>query len=395
MRVVLGIVALLLTVAAQAQPPALPAPPPPVPPEYRALYDQIDKALRPLEKRLVRARGPLPIYAAELLPANGNRGYVLLDQHTLATTRIWLDRFAQLGIRGVVFAVPYPLLLRSYPQSKLYVSFYRNVVAEVRRRGMTVEIESAVVFANTPFSSVRWDYSNLTLERLTRERREMISTIIEQIAPDYLDLGAEPDTEARLTGLRELNDPARYADHIAALIKGIDRKKTKIGAGFGTWSNPEFARREAELPIDFIALHIYPVDAQAFANAAEGCRIAREKKKEILLDEAWLYKANPGEVTNIASNAKVFARDAFSFWAPLDQRFLRLISNFARAEKIKLVSPVWSTYFFSYIDYDTGVSQLPYADLVQLVNSTATRSVMNGRFSETGVAYHDLIAGRR
>jgi hypothetical protein len=277
----------------------------------------------------------------------------------------------------------------------LYVSFYRNVVAEARRRGMTVEIESAVVFANTPFSSVRWDYSNLTVERLTRERREMISTIIEQIAPDYLDLGAEPDTFARLTGLRELNDPARYADHIAALIKGIDRKKTKIGAGFGTWSNPEFARREAELPIDFIALHIYPVDAQAFANAAEGCRIAREKKKEILLDEVWLYKANPGEVTNIASNAKVFARDAFSFWAPLDQRFLRLISNFARAEKIKLVSPFWSTYFFSYIDYDTGVSQLPYADLVQLVNSTATRSVMTGRFSVTGVAYHDLIASRR
>ena len=100
-------------------------------------------------------------------------------------------------------------------------------------------------------------------------------------------------------------------------------------------------------------------------------------------------------MTNIASNAKVFARDPFSFWAPLDQRFLRLISNFARAEKIKLVSPFWTIYFFSYIDYDTGVSQLPYADLVQLVNSTATRSVMNGRFSETGVAYHDLIAGRR
>ena len=153
--------------------------------------------------------------------------------------------------------------------------------------------------------------------------------------------------------------------------------------------------REVFLPLDFISLHMYPVTAQTFANSAEVCRIAKQAKKEVIIDEAWLYKAMPGEVTDIASNAKIFARDAFSFWAPLDQRYLRLISDFARAQRISFVSPFWSTYFFSYLDYDAGTATLPYSDLMREVNSRASRSVMDARFSDTGVFYHDLIAGKR
>jgi hypothetical protein len=381
---------LLINAAAQAQPA-------PVPPEYRALYKQFEQTLRPLERQFQKAArsGRRPVYAAELLPANGNRGVELLDLHALQGTRVWLTRFAQLGIRGVVFAVPYPLLIRTYPGSSMYLNFYRSVVSEARGRGMTVEIESSVVFANTPFSPVRWDYSKSSVEQLMRDRRDMIATIVRELAPDYLDIGAEPDTEARLTGKRELNDPARYAQYLAGILSGLDRRKTKIGAGVGTWSSPDFVSREVFLPLDFIALHIYPISAQTFANAAEVCRIAKQAHKEVIIDEAWLYKAMPGEVTDIASNTKVFARDAFSFWVPLDQRFLRLISDFARSQRISFVSPFWSTYFFSYIDYDSGAAQLPYSDLMRDVNSGASRSVMNARFSDTGLFYHDLIAGKR
>ena len=380
----------LISAAAQAQPAT-------IPPEYRALVSRIDQTLRPLERQYQKAArsGPRSLYGAELLPANGNRGDQLLDLHALQGAKVWLSRFAQLGVRRVVFAVPYPLLMRTYPGHTVYLSFFRNVISEARSRGMTVEIESAVIFANSPFSPVRWDYSKLSVEQLMSDRREMIATIVRDLAPDYLDIGAEPDTEARLTGKRELNDPHRYAQYLAGILSGLDRKKTKVGAGVGSWSSPDFVTREVELPLDFIALHIYPLSAQTLANAVEACRIAKQAHKEVVIDEAWLYKAAPGEVTDIASNAKIFARDSFSFWAPLDQRFLRLISDFARAQRISFVSPFWSTYFFSYIDYDTGTAQLPYSDLMREVNSVATRSVMDARFSETGVFYHDLIAGKR
>ncbi len=390
MRSAVFVSLLLIPGAAYAQPASVPA-------EYRAMVSEIDKTLRPLERQYQKAAraGRRPVYAAELLPANGNRGVELLDLHALQGTRVWLTRFAQLGIRGVVFAVPYPLLMRTYPGSSMYLNFYRSVVSEARARGMTVEIESSVVFANSPFSPVRWDYSKSSVEQLMRDRREMIATIVRELAPDYLDIGAEPDTEARLTGKRELNDPARYAQYLAGILSGLDRRKTKIGAGVGTWSSPDFVSREVFLPLDFIALHMYPVSAQTFANAAEVCRIAKQAKKEVIIDEAWLYKAMPGEVRDIASNARIFARDAFSFWAPLDQRYLRLISDFARAQRISFVSPFWSTYFFSYLDYDAGAAQLPYSDLMREVNSRASRSVMDARFSDTGVFYHDLIAGKR
>jgi hypothetical protein len=390
MRSAVFVSLLIIQGVAYAQPASVPA-------EYRAMVSQFDKTLRPLEKQFQKAAraGRRPVYAAELLPANGNRGVELLDLHALQGTRVWLTRFAQLGIRGVVFAVPYPLLMRTYPGSSMYLNFYRRVVSEARGRGMTVEIESSVVFANSPFSPVRWDYSKSSVEQLMRDRREMIGTIVRELAPDYLNIGAEPDTEARLTGKRELNDPARYAQYLAGILSGLDRGKTKIGAGVGTWSSPDFVSREVFLPLDFIALHMYPVSAQTFANAAEACRIAKQAKKEVIIDEAWLYKAMPGEVTDIASNARIFARDAFSFWAPLDQRYLRLVSDFARAQRISLVSPFWSTYFFSYLDYDAGTATLPYSDLMREVNSRASRSVMDGRFSDTGVFYHDLIAGKR
>src|ERR1700686_2343616 len=256
MRSAVFVSLLLIQGVAYAQPASVPA-------EYRAMVSQFDKTLRPLEKQFQKAAraGRRPVYAAELLPANGNRGVELLDLHALQGTRVWLTRFAQLGIRGVVFAVPYPLLMRTYPGSSMYLSFYRRVVSEARGRGMTVEIESSVVFANSPFSPVRWDYSKSSVEQLMRDRREMIGTIVRELAPDYLDIGAESDTEARLTGKRELNDPARYAQYLAGILSGLDRGKTKIGAGVGTWSSPDFVSREVFLPLDFIALHMYPVSA--------------------------------------------------------------------------------------------------------------------------------------
>jgi hypothetical protein len=384
MRTAVPAVLFLFSATLAAQPANVPA-------EYRGMVVQIEKTLRALDRRVPKVSGPPPIYAAELLPANGNRGEQLLEPKTIEGVKIWLDRFQQLRIQGVVFAVPYPLLMHSYPRSAEYISFFREVVKEARKRQMTVEIESAVIFANSPFSPVRWDYSKITVERLMGERHEMIATIVRELAPDYLDLGAEPDTEARLTGLRELNDPLRYAQFVGGIIRGIHRGRTKIGAGFGTWSKPEFVRRQTELPLDFISLHIYPISTQTLANAIEGCRIARQHGKEILIDEAWLYKMRPGEVSDIASNAKVFARDAFSFWAPLDQRFLRFISDFARAERVRLISPFWSTFFFAYLDYDSRLAQLPYPELVKELNTIAARAVIDGRFSDTGKFYRDLI----
>src|SRR5581483_7703039 len=75
------------------------------------------------------------------------------------------------------------------------------------------------------------------------------------------------------------------------------------------------------------------------------CKRARAAGKRIIIDEAWLYKMRPGGSTAIADDTAIFMRDAFDFFAPLDQQFLRYIDDLARVERIEFVSPVWSTYF--------------------------------------------------
>jgi hypothetical protein len=313
----------------------------------------------------------------------------------MAGVRAYLDALQGLGVRGVVFAIGYPLLLDRFPGSAQYLDFYRQVMAEARTRGMTVDIESSVIFANSPFSSITWDYTKTTFAQFVQDRHDMAAKIVTELAPDYLDLGAEPDTEARLTGYAQLNTPATWAQTINTIIQGISRGSTKIGTGVGTWNAVSFVDAESAVPIDFIALHIYPIDATSIATAFQAAAVARAHGKAIILDEAWLFKARAGESTSIASDPTIFGRDAFSFFAPLDEEFLHFLDGFARVEGVSFVSPFWSSYFFSYIPYTAATASLPYADIVQQVNSAASQNIVRGQSSVTGAYYAALIAGQR
>jgi hypothetical protein len=368
------------------------------PAAYQDLYAQLTMQLAAAEGQVAPLHPELsaqPLYAADLLPANGNRGEDLLQPGTMDGVRAFLDRFQQLGIHGVVFPIGYPLLIDRFPRSAEYLQFYQEVMAEVRKRGMTVDIESSVVFANSPFSSIQWDYSKTAFADFVRERHDMTARIVSQLAPDYLNLGSEPDTEAKLTGYGQLDNPASWAQYLDQIIQGIDRGKTRIGAGLGTWNSAAFVDAEGALGIDFIALHIYPVDSASISTALRACSIARTRQKRIIVDESWLFKARAGESSSIAADANVFLRDAFSFFAPLDQQFLHFMDDFARVEGVEFLSAFWSTYFFAYIPYGPSTQSLAYSSIVQQVNSAASQNIVKGQYSSTGYYYGSLIAGRR
>ncbi len=387
-----GALVLILAVRRHAVLPAVG-----VPAAYRDLYVTLSNQVGSAEAQLTPLhpeRGRPPLYAAELLPANCNRGEALLQAGAITGVQLYLDRLKQLGVKGVTLPIGYPLLVDRFPRSAEYLQFYRQVVAEVRNRGMTLDIESAVMFANSPFSPVRWDYSSLTLSDVAGERHDMIAKIVSQLAPDYINLGSEPDTEAQLTTFAQLKNPATYAQHLGQIIQGVNRGQTKIGAGIGTWDSLSFLEAELQLPIDFISLHIYPLDSASAATAIEACSRARESGKRIIVDEAWLFKQRPGEMATVAADTTIFARDAFEFFAPLDQQFLHYVDDLARAEGIEFISPFWSTYFFAYIPYTTATASLPYADVVSQVNAAAVQNLTTGAYSSTGRYYASLAAGR-
>ncbi|MBN1382794.1 MAG: hypothetical protein JXA41_14070 [Deltaproteobacteria bacterium] len=208
-----------------------------VPEDYEDLYRKLEMVMEgelsglkmPETRRVER----MPLISADLLVANANRGPALLSPDTIPTLRLSLDRFKEIGIQSVKFALHYPLLRPDFPHASDYLSFYKQVVEEAHARGIKVMPHVTVLFADTPFSPFKDIYGGINLERFKREYRDMIHLIVRELQPDFLTLLTEPDTHAKLTGLHELNDPRTMVDVVRYTLQGLDRGKTLIGAGSG------------------------------------------------------------------------------------------------------------------------------------------------------------------
>ncbi|MGD0689474.1 MAG: hypothetical protein ABSA50_06850 [Candidatus Bathyarchaeia archaeon] len=363
-----------------------------VPPEYQQLYSTLKSSLDDFNATLA-TMGPgtgSPIFGAELLPANSNREDALLAPNTMQAVILYLDRLKELGIGGVTFPIGFPLYTPSFPDYSAYVQFYKQVVQEVRKRGM-VEIESSILFANTAFSPITFDYSKLTPQQFEAERKEMVSAFIQDLQPDYLDLGAEPDTQYKLTGFTEFNSPNSYTTYVNHILEDLNRGHTKLGAGSGTWlSNTYVQSLGVNTSLDFISLHVYPVVGPTLQRLLTFSDIAKQYGKRVVLDEAWLYKVGTLQASSIVSNVDVFRNDAFSFWVPLDQEFLAVMVTAAKVEGIGYISPFWSMQFFGYVDYTSSTAGLSYQDLATALGRVASQNILNNQFSPTGTFYGQL-----
>jgi hypothetical protein len=366
-----------------------------VPPEYRKTYTALRGILDELDRRLASQQpsSSLPVvFAAELLPDNCNRGKELLKPRAIDGVILYLDRLRELGVRGVTIPIAYPLYTPGFPGYEGYATFYKEVAREVRKRGMKLDVETGVIFANTSFSEMSFSYRGLTFEKYKREKRRMVAAIIRDIAPDYLNLGAEPDTAAILTGMREYNDPEAFAGYVNFVLEGLDRGRTKIIAGIGSWGNLEHVRRLASgTSLDGIAMHVYPVIGKSLDNMFAVAEIARRHNKAVILDECWLYKSERFLGNDNAAWSELFRRDLYSFWAPLDRQFLAAMVRFARTNNVEFISPFWSNLFFAYLIYDDDTAKMPYRELSGLQNRAAVPNILNGTFTSTGEHYRERI----
>jgi len=372
---------------------------PPVPADYTAMYKFLSQSLDDWQQKL-KGQQPsgAPVFGAHLLAANANRGEELLRPTTLPVVDASLDRLKQLGLQGVTITISFPLLNADYPRAADYLAFYAAVAQHVRARGMTLTVEQHVVFSGTPFSDIKFDYTKLPFDQFVARFHDMTAKILDRVKPDYLTLLSEPDTFGKLTGYREAGTPQGAAAMIGRVVQGLDRGNTKLGAGAGSWLTdaPDYDAAFARLALDYIDLHIYPLTGQTVDTARRIADVARAAGKPIVLDEAWLYKIGADERSDTAFDqaTQAFRRDAFSFWAPLDARFLALVAEFARANGVVYVAPFWSTFFWGYVDYSPATKDLPYARLSELANQAVTKALRDGTFTSTGEAYGAIIKGR-
>ncbi len=367
-----------------------------VPSEYQAIYDDLNAALDQFAASLPQSGGTPPTFAAELSYANGNVGEALLRPEMLPLVRAQLDALHAMGVKGVVVAIKFPMLEADFPHSAEYLHFFEQVAAEIRQRGMKILVEAGPLFSGTIYSSLSVDWSKYTQASFLAAQENELQTIAARIRPDYLQIANEPSTLAMLTGFQLT--PAEYADFVRTSVEKIGHPGGMLlAAGSGTWEDPAYMNDLTGIPgLDCIDIHIYPIGRdggllqRAYATAGQ----ARAAGKRVVISEAWLYKIRSSDLATFGGDyATVISRDAFSFFEPLDEKYIQVLTRLARAGGIEFVAFFWTRSFFAYLSYDQAHT-LTEAEINRQMNAASVAALQSGATSPLGLFYQEWIAGQ-
>ncbi|MBI4137200.1 hypothetical protein HY469_04015 [Candidatus Roizmanbacteria bacterium] len=365
-----------------------------VPAEYAALYEELERELQSFEQTLPEPTGNNQIiFGAELLTANTHRGEELLTDQALPGNFLMLDRLVSLGVEGVSVSLQYPILLSSYPRSQEYWNFYRKLVSEIRKRKLTLHMDIGPVFTNPEYSSIRPNYLDLTKEEYLAGKKEIAVRIVHELQPDYLTLVNEPSTESEIIGFDiSAQENNRFITDVA---QEVSNNSVLLGAGSGTWESISYIELYVKNPdVDYIDLHIYPITngiTNYLDQAVAMAQIAHAQNKKVIIGEVWLYKASATDLVRGASHPSIFARDTYSFFAPLDQKMLDVIDRMSQSYDISYISPFWSRYFFGYVPYESNRNKSD-GQLLLDANKASVENLLSGTPTSTGSYYQKLIS---
>jgi hypothetical protein len=368
--------------------------PPEVPEGYRSIYREIDAEIDrqlPLIPLPWQQKKTATSFGVELPAADSNRGEALLSEGALQAAALSLDRLKALGVQCVSLGLNYPILTHGHPRTNDYREFYRRAAAEIRKRDLTIVVEMGSAPREPELSRIAVDYGGLKRERFADGLREMAEAVIADIRPEFLTILSEPDTQTRNTGISF--SPAEFAATVRRVAAGLDHAGVKLGAGAGSWVSIDYFKALAGIAeLHYIDFHIYPVQ-YGFASdrILKAGEMARAKGKRVSIGAAWLYKATGREFNRI-SPAEVFARDAFSFWQPLDANFIQLIVNLARTIDAEFCSFFGTKYLYAYIEHTPETSRLSAGRIMELGEHAAAENIRTGNLSQTGEHFKELIA---
>ena len=365
-----------------------------IPLEYRALYEELSEKLDRLQARVNSVPRPGNAgtrFGVELLVANSNRGEILLTERVFRATVLTLDRLQSLGVQSIALSIQFPVLVPSQPRADEYLNFYTRVIREIRQRGLAVIVEMGTLFKEPEFSKLRVDYSQLTLKKFQVQLRQMAQIVVTDLKPDYLTILTEPDTQSQNTGL-DFSVP-NFTSTIRYVVQALEPSGVLLGAGAGTWSPMAYFSALAKIrQLDYIDLHIYPIQRDFVINrVGRITRIAAGQNKNISIGEAWLYKVSQHELGRIKPVA-AFARDVYSFWQPLDGKFIEMLVGLSRHADAEFCSLFWMKYLYGYIDYNSRTRTLAPQKLITMSEKAAGGRIVDNSLNQTGKLFQELIS---
>jgi hypothetical protein len=221
-------------------------------------------------------------------------------------------------------------------------------------------------------------------------RAENALAVAQLLSPGYMTVLTESDTEESVSGQTNLNTVTGVTQLVQKVLTTLQQAgvtNVQVGAGVGTWTQNfmQYVQALAALPLNFVDMHIYPVNGSDLTNALTAADTIHAAGKQVGLSECWDWKIRDSEL-GILDYASIFGRDPFSFWQPIDTSFLQAMVNFANYKQLAFIAPYWDRYWFSYLDYKTD-GLLPVSTILTNASTAANNAVLVGGFTPAGRAW--------
>src|SRR5580700_1735795 len=352
---------------------------PPVPPAFQETYAEIDTDLVNFNRALGAGKDSTypTLMTGSLKAANSNAGPALLGgwngKQLQYEVQLQLNALQAMGAQAIMVQVGFPVLNDSFLTSQgqsytAFLSYYEGVAQAVKAAGMKLIVENDTLLVDSV--SGDWDvapfYATLDWTGYQSARAQMAALIAQKMRPDYLVVMEEPDLEAANSGQTNLLIPIDAAAMLSQMLATVHQTgvpDVQLGAGVGSWQQNalEFILGYVLLPVDFIDMHIYPVNDMPGGDylplALQIASAAATAGKPVSMTECWLWKVNNTELWSMSGD-EIRARDPFSFWAPLDALFTQTMQNLASHTKMLFMDPYNTQAYFAYLPYDDATKNL-------------------------------------
>jgi uncharacterized protein (TIGR03437 family) len=362
-------------------------------------------------------------FSSELLNANCNLGPATLTAPDhFAQVMLELNGLAAVGVTAITTCANFPLLYQPFYSNSNYtgspqdfdavVTFYKNLVVEAHRRGLKVIIETSVLF---PGFSDQWNlpgyYATFYASggggdtAITAGRQQNALVIAQQIKPDYLNLGSEPDSQAGLLKRPGGEYTAQeYGTQISTIVTALrnagitPQTGPLIGAGCGAWqqSGSDYVSALVGAGIDYYDMHIYSVNNGYLNDGLQYLDQAIAAGKRAAISEAWLHKMTDSQVqgkTELQVDQLLSVTsplNPFTIWEPIDAEFMQELVDLAYWKDLLYISPFDSELFFNntYVTFSPTASS---SQVSQQVNKAEALAFKQGGLSTVGQAYTTAI----
>lgn len=437
--VILALTVALIASVCCAQTPAI----------YQDLYNQLNGDIGDFHNA-VRSSwdgSTYPVaFAGQLTDANCNNGPDLLQPSSFTLIQNEILLLKAVGVKAVSVEVSFPMLDAAFFDSighseyqAEFTTFYANVAAAIRAQGLQVIVESQSMIP-TGLQSV-WGtglqsfYASLTTFAAYQSARAQTAALVAQtMRPDYFVLQEEPDTEAAQSGQSSAGTVAgstTMLDATMSAVRQADVAGMKIGAGFGSWLQAyqlfanSFTRQHCgqtvagqtqpciAQPLDFLDMHLFPITEHSvdcspppnpkpctspnfWQNAMTIVSTASAAAIPMTISQAWLRKVRDSEWLQINGDLQE-AREAYSFWAPLDLAFLQTVCDLANSAHMLFVVPFNTQNDSAYLTWSASTAiqgeggSNTNAEVFAAVQQAALTSAAAASYTSVGTGYHNLI----